>query len=236
MALPKINDVPKYDLVIPSTKQAVKFRPFFVKEQKVLLMAMESQDQKQIVNAITDTIKSCVLTEIDVNKLTPFDIEYLFIQIRSKSVGERANLLLKCEKCDEQTPVVINLDDIIVDVPKTSTAIKLNDQYTLKLKYPTHFDIMQNDVLQQTKSATEAIYQTIITCLESLQSQEVNIKFSDEPREEVAKFLESLTSSQFDQIAKFVQSIPKLTHKASFDCAHCKHHNEVTLQGIRDFF
>ena len=236
MALPKINDVPKYDLVIPSTKQAVKFRPFFVKEQKVLLMAMESQDQKQIVNAITDTIKSCLTTDTDINKLTSFDLEYLFIQIRAKSVGERANLALKCTQCDESTPVMVNLDDIKVDVPKTSMVVKLNDVYTLKLKYPTHSDIMQNEVLQETKSATEAIYQTIITCLDSLQSQESNIKFSDESREEVTKFLEALTSPQFDQIAKFVQGTPKLTHKVSFDCAHCKHHNEVTLQGIRDFF
>jgi len=236
MTLPKINDVPKYDLVIPSTKQAVKFRPFFVKEQKVLLMAMESQDQKQVVNAITDTIKSCVITETDFIKLTSFDIEYLFIQIRAKSVGERSNLSLKCEKCDDYTPVVVNLEDIVVNVPKTSTTIKLNDQYSLKLKYPTHSAIMQNEMLQEKTSATEAMYQTIITCLDSLQSQESNIKFDEEPREEVTKFLEALTSQQFDQLALFVQDIPKLSHKVSFDCKHCKHHNKITLQGIRDFF
>jgi hypothetical protein len=236
MALPKINDVPKYDLVIPSTKQSVKFRPFFVKEQKVLLMAMESQDQKQIVNAITDTIKSCLQTEIDFNRLTAFDLEYLFVQIRAKSVGERSNLSLKCQECDDLTSVVIDLEKITVNVPKTILAIKLNDTFTLKLRYPTHSAIMQNDALQDAKSATELLYQTIISCLDSLQSQNDNIKFDDEPRDEVAKFLEALTTPQFDQIASFVQSIPKLTHTVSFDCNHCKHHNDITLQGIRDFF
>lgn len=236
MALPKINDVPKYDLVIPSTKQSVKFRPFFVKEQKVLLMAMESQDQKQIVNAITDTIQTCLQTETDFKKLTAFDIEYLFVQIRAKSVGERSNLSLKCEECNSLTEVVVDLEKIVVDVPKTSMSVKLNDQYTLKLRYPTHFAVMQNDALQDTKSSTEMLYQTIITCLDSLQSQNDNIKFDDEPRDEVAKFLEALTSSQFDQIVAFVQNIPKLTHKVSFDCNQCKHHNDITLQGIKDFF
>ena len=236
MALPKINDVPKYDLVIPSTKQSVKFRPFFVKEQKVLLMAMESQDQKQIINSITDTIRSCLLSEVDLKKLTAFDLEYLFVHIRAKSVGERSNLSLLCQSCNEPTPITINLEDITIDVPKTSMIIKLNDQYNLKLKYPTHTAIMQNEALQGTRSATEAIYETIITCLDSLQSQELNIKFDEEPREEVSRFLEALTSQQFDQLAMFVQNIPKLTHKVSFDCDHCKHHNDITLQGIRDFF
>lgn len=236
MALPKINDVPNYDLVIPSTKQAVKFRPFFVKEQKVLLMAMESEDQRQIANAVTDTIRSCLLTETNFKQLTSFDLEYLFVQIRSKSVGERSNLLLKCEECGDSTGVVVDLEKIVVDVPKNSMSIKLNDKYTLKLRYPTHTAIMQNEVLQNTTSATEAIYETIITCMDSLQSQDENVKFDDEPREAVVAFLEALTSPQFDQIVQFVQNVPKLTHSVSFNCKHCKHPNTVTLQGIRDFF
>jgi orotidine-5'-phosphate decarboxylase len=236
MALPKINDVPKYDLVIPSTKQSVKYRPFFVKEQKVLLMAMESQDQRQIINTITDTIQACLQTQVDFNKLTAFDLEYLFVQIRAKSVGERSNLSLKCQECDNSTAVVVDLEKITVDVPKTTMSIKLNDKFTLKLRYPTHNAIMQNDALQNAKSATELLHQTIITCLDSLQSQTENIRFDDEPRDEVANFLEALTSQQFDQIVLFVQNIPKLTHTVSFDCNHCKHHNDITLQGIRDFF
>jgi len=236
MALPKINDVPKYELVIPSTKQSVKFRPFLVKEQKVLLMAMESQDPKQIVNAITDTIKVCLLSDTDFNRLTAFDVEYLFIQIRSKSVGERSNISLLCQECEKSTEVVVDLEKIVVDVPKTAMSVKLNDQYNLKLRYPTYTSMLQNDIMNQTKSTTEMIYQLIIACLESLQSQDDNIKFDDEPREEVAKFLEGLTSQQFDQLVTFAQNIPKLTHKINFDCKHCKHPNTVTLEGIQDFF
>ena len=236
MALPKINDVPKYELVIPSTKQSVKFRPFLVKEQKVLLMAMESQDPKQVVNAITDTIKVCLLSDTDFNRLTAFDVEYLFIQIRSKSVGERSNISLLCQECEKSTEVVVDLEKIVVDVPKTAMSVKLNDQYNLKLRYPTYTSMLQNDIMNQTKSTTEMIYQLIIACLDSLQSQDDNIKFDDEPREEVAKFLEGLTSQQFDQLVTFVQNIPKLTHKINFDCKHCKHPNTITLEGIQDFF
>ena len=236
MALPKINDVPKYELVIPSTKQSVKFRPFLVKEQKVLLMAMESQDPKQIVNAITDTIKVCLLSDTDFNRLTSFDVEYLFIQIRAKSVGERSNLSLLCQECEKSTEVVVDLEKIFVDVPKTSMSIKLNDQYTLKLRYPTYTSMLQNDIMTQTKSTTEMIYQLIIACLDSLQSQENNIKFDDESREEVTKFLEGLTSQQFDQLVTFVQNSPKLKHKINFECKHCKHPNTITLEGIQDFF
>ena len=236
MALPKINDVPKYELVIPSTKQSVKFRPFLVKEQKVLLMAMESQDPKQIVNAITDTIKVCLLSDTDFNRLTSFDVEYLFIQIRAKSVGERSNLSLLCQECEKSTEVVVDLEKIVVDVPKTSMSVKLNDQYNLKLRYPTYTSMLQNDIMTQTKSTTEMIYQLIIACLDSLQSQENNIKFDDEPREEVTKFLEGLTSQQFDQLVTFVQNSPKLKHKINFECKHCKHPNTITLEGIQDFF
>jgi hypothetical protein len=236
MALPKINDVPKYELVIPSTKQSVKFRPFLVKEQKVLLMAMESQDPKQIVNAITDTIKVCLLSDTDFNRLTAFDVEYLFTQIRAKSVGERSNISLLCQECEKSTEVVVDLEKIVVDVPKTAMSVKLNDQYNLKLRYPTYTSMLQNDIMNQTKSTTEMIYQMIISCLDSLQSQDDNIKFDDESREEVAKFLEGLTSQQFDQLVTFVQNIPKLTHKINFDCKHCKHPNTVTLEGIQDFF
>src|SRR5210317_1903295 len=112
MALPKLNDTPKYDIVIPSTKANVKFRPFLVKEQKVLLIAMESQDQTQILNAIVDTIRACAQSDINVAKLTAFDIEYLFTKIRSKSVGEKATVAIKCSECEHSNKVDVNLDKI----------------------------------------------------------------------------------------------------------------------------
>lgn len=236
MALPKINDVPKYDLTIPSTKAQIKFRPFLTKEQKVLLMAMETQDQKQILNAITDTIEACITTPIDIKNLTSFDVEYIFTQIRAKSVGEKSNITISCRECEKSTPVQINLEDIKIDVPKTTMSVRLNDKFVVKLRYPKYQAITSNDQLQNADTLTEALYHIVIACLDSLQSDEENIKFDDEPIEEVTTFLESLTSHQFNELMAFVQSIPKLSHKVEFDCDHCKHHNTITLEGIQDFF
>ena len=236
MALPKINDVPKYDLTIPSTKAQIKFRPFLTKEQKVLLMAMETQDQKQILNAITDTIEACITTPIDIKNLTSFDVEYIFTQIRAKSVGEKSNIAINCSECEKSTPIQINLEDIKIDVPKTNMSLRLNDKFVIKLRYPKYQTVLRNEKLQQADTITETLYHVVTACLDSLQSDTDNIKFDDEPEEEVATFLESLTSQQFNELMTFVQTMPKLTHKVEFDCVHCKHHNTTTLQGIQDFF
>ena len=236
MTLPTINDVPKYDLTIPSTKAQIKFRPFLTKEQKVLLMAMETQDQKQILNAITDTIKACVVSPVDIKTLTSFDVEYIFTQIRAKSVGEKSNVAITCIECDKATPVQINLEDIKINVPKTNMSIRLNDRFVIKLRYPKYQTILNNEKLQQADTITETLYHVVMACLDSLQSDEENIKFDDEPEEDVATFLESLTSQQFNELMSFVQEMPKLSHTVEFDCVHCNHHNTTTLQGIQDFF
>lgn len=236
MALPKINDVPKYDLIIPSTKAEIKFKPFLTKEQKILLMAMETQDNRQILNAIIDTIQSCVLSPIDVKTLSSFDIEYIFTQIRAKSVGEKSRILLACSGCDEQNEIEVDLEKVVVDVPKATLVVKLNDTYSLKLRYPKYQSILQNDSIQQSGSVTEVVYQTIIECLDSLQSDSENIKFDDETEENIAEFLGSLTNKQFSMLAEFVQNLPRMSHTVEFDCKHCKHHNSIKLQGIRDFF
>lgn len=236
MALPKINDVPKYDLTIPSTKAQIKFRPFLTKEQKVLLMAMETQDQKQILNAITDTIEACIVSQVDIKNLTSFDVEYIFTQIRAKSVGEKSNIAINCGECEKSTPVQINLEDIKIDVPKSNMSVRLNDKFVIKLRYPKYQSMTMNEELQNADTMTEVLYHIVIACLDSLQSDEENIKFDDEPIEEVTTFLESLTSQQFEELMIFVKNIPKLTHKVEFDCAHCKHHNTITLEGIQDFF
>ena len=126
--LPKLNDVPGYDDIIPSTGQKIKFRPYLVKEEKILLLAMESQDTKTALNAIADTVVSCIHEDIDRRSLTVFDIEYLFLRIRSKSVGERSNLNLKCSECGAYNEFTLNLEDIKLDIPKTNFKIKLTDQ------------------------------------------------------------------------------------------------------------
>lgn len=236
MALPKINEIPTYELTIPSTKQRVKYRPFIVKEQKVLLIAMESQDQKQILNAIINTIEACMISSIDIKKLTSFDVEYIFTQIRAKSVGEKSNISITCQKCDHANPVQVNLEEIKIDIPKTTMSVKLNDQYTIKLRYPKYIVMLQNEALQKAETMTETLYNLIIACLDSLQTDEENIKFDDEPQSEIVTFLETLNTQQFNELVSFVQDLPKLSHKVEFDCISCKHHNKVALQGIQDFF
>ena len=134
MALPKLNDMPKYSVTIPSSKQEVRIRPFVVKEEKILLIAMESQDPKQIANAILDTIVSCTEEQIDANSLTSYDVEYLFLQIRGKSVGEKSNVILKCMECGHDNEVTIDLGDIKIEGNIPDKKIKITDQISLEMK------------------------------------------------------------------------------------------------------
>ena len=154
MALPKLNDKPKYELIIPSSKQNVKFRPYLVKEEKVLMMALESQDKAASLNAVVDTISSCVQDEFDSSKLTLFDIEYMFIMIRSKSVGEVSQLGIKCKQCEKTNEVAVRLDDIEVKQDRiVEKDIELEENITLSMKYPNFNDVLkfEDDKLTETE-------------------------------------------------------------------------------------
>ena len=234
MALPKLNENVKYEVIVPSTQQAVKFRPFLVKEQKVLLMALESQDQKIILNSIVDTIDACVIDPLKTSTLTTFDVEYMFTQIRSKSVGESVEVNLICQECEHQTPTSIRLEDIKIDIPKTKNQIKLNDQYTLNLKYPMYSSTIDHVI--EDGSNTEQMYKLIVSCLDSLETPDERISFSDETPEDVESFIENLNSVQFEGIMEFVQNLPQLKHDVDFVCEACKKENKITLQGMQDFF
>lgn len=236
MALPKINALPKYKIEIPSTGQHYDYRPFLTKEQKVLLIALETQDEKQILSAITNTIEACV-DNIDMNALTTFDVEYIFTQIRSKSVGERSNIGIKCSSCEELNEVTLNIEEIKIEVPdKKNSVIRLNDEYTLKMKFPNYVHMLNNDRLKNSKSATGMLIELIIGCLDSLKSEDENVNFKDEPIEEIEAFVDSLTSDQFNAIMEFVNNIPKLKHTLNFTCESCKTENTRELIGINDFF
>lgn len=239
MALPKINEVPHYKTSIPSTGQKISFRPFLVKEQKILLIAMESQDSQQIVDAIANTLKSCIVDNINIESLATFDIEYLFTQIRSKSVGEISNVRIKCVECGEFTEVGVNLSDIKVDVNVSLKTVKLNDQYILKLRYPGYASMGQIDQMRESgnkQTLTEALHKLAVACLDELQTEDDLIKFDDESEADIADFIDNLTSTQFDQIMAFAVNIPTMKHELEFDCDHCSTHNNHTLQGLGDFF
>ena len=232
MALPKLNNVPKYEVVIPSTQQTVRFRPYLVKEEKVLMLAMESQDTQQALNAVVDTIESCVEDGIDKSKLTTFDVEYLFTRIRAKSVGEGAKVNLKCSECETPNEMIIPIEEIKVDVPDISNKVSITDDIHITLKWPRYNDIMD---LNDFKSQTEMTFKMIIRCMESIETGDERIMVKDEPESEVVEFIESLNSEQFGKIREFVEAMPQLKHKIEFTCINCKHKNEIELQGMNDF-
>lgn len=237
MPLPVINEFPTYDLVIPSTKQKIKYRPFLVKEQKILLMALETKDPDQALSAITGAIQACVISPIKIESLTTFDVEYLFLQLRAKSVGERANITILCGECKTPNTLTVVLDEVKIEVPATQKmTVKINDKYTLKLRYPKYNFLLHGDTLKNDTSMTAALYEQVLACLDSLMTDDEVIKFDDEPQEDVEAFVARLNTDKFQQILNFVVAMPKLQHPADFKCTSCGHENKYTLQGISDFF
>jgi len=235
MALPQLNTTPKYEMIIPSTQKKVRFRPFLVKEQKVLMIAFESKDRRAIIQSILDTIGACV-EGVNPQKMTTFDVDYAFTQIRAKSVGETADLSIACSECDTPNEITFNLEEIKLEVEKKNMLVKVTDDISIKMKYPDYDMFIKDPKLMDTDSPTQAVIDLIVSCLESIQSGEENIMIEDEPREEVERFIDSLTATQFEKISEFVMNLPKLTHDLKFKCTKCGHENTRKLEGLDDFF
>jgi hypothetical protein len=236
MALPLINEVPKYELIVPSMKKKVRFRPFLVKEQKVLMIAFESKDPKQIMHTMIDCVGTCV-EGVDPYKLATFDVDYMFTQIRSKSVGESTDIIGICTECGTENTVKVDLTKIQVEDSKVAdTLIQLTPTLSLRMKYPTYEDIEKTTVLSENASATEVLFNTIYSCLDSLMTEEDVIPFKDESREEIERFIDSLTNAQLEKIMEFIDAIPKIIHEVPFKCVSCAHENILRLEGLQDFF
>jgi hypothetical protein len=235
MALPKLNSAPTYEMKIPSTGQSVVYRPFLVKEQKNLLIAFEAQNRQDLVRAVIRTIEACVEDSIK-GTLTTFDVDYMFTKIRSKSVGETADILIPCEECDTNNEVRIELDKVEVTGDMPEMLIPINDDVTVKMKFPTYEEFLSNQTLLDSTSATEALLQLIVTCLDSVLTEEERFAIKDEPQEEIVTFLESMTTEQFGKVSAFAASIPALTQDLEFACESCDHTNKKTLKGLDDFF
>jgi hypothetical protein len=236
MALPRLNDVPEYELTVPSTGHSVGFRPFLVKEQKVLMISYESKDVKQILKAVLNCIQACV-KNIDVGKLATFDVDYIFTQIRSKSVGETNDVIMKCTNCGHENKLTINLNEINIDVEKKDMTIELNDTYTLKMKYPTYTDIIGDRVLLNDKrTQTEQLLATLRNCMEAIQTEEENVILKDETIEEIDDFISSLNDEQYGKIADFVSNVPSMKYQKKFNCEKCEKENTLVVEGLQDFF
>ena len=236
MALPSLNAAPKYELTVPSTKKKIRFRPFLVKEQKILLLAYESQDKKQIIQAIIDTVKSCTDDEINVYDLTTFDVDYIFTQIRAKSVGEKVDLQIACSSCEQANDVQVNLEDIQIECDKESEVIKLTDQVSVKVKYPDYDRFINHSNIFDAQSASEMVMEIIIASIDSIMTEEENIPAVNESKEELVNFVESMNSEQFEKINQFVENMPVMKHEVNFKCISCGEDNTRVLQGIDDFF
>ena len=238
MPLPKIA-TPTYELVIPSSKKKIKYRPFLVKEEKILILAMESEDTNQIANAVKNVISSCILSRgIKVEKLSTFDIEYLFLNIRGKSVGEQIEVMVTCPD-DKKTkvPTSINIDSIKVQIDdKHSKDIVLDDQYTLRMKYPSLSEFIKNNFANIDDINVDDTFELIASCIEQVYSEEESFASSDCTKKELSQFLEQLNTSQFKEIEKFFETMPKLSHKVKVINPNTQVENEIVIEGLQSFF
>jgi hypothetical protein len=241
MPLPKIA-TPTYELELPSTGKTIKYRPFLVKEEKVLILALESQDVKQITLAIKSVLKDCIITKgIKVEDLPSFDIEYIFLNVRGKSVGESIELVVTCSD-DGQTevPVKIYVDEVKVQKdPDHTTEIKVDDEIVVKMKYPSLEQFIKNNfdfTAQESVSTIEKSFDIISSCIESIFTAEEAWAASDVTKKELIEFIESMNAEQFKKIEKFFETMPKLSHTFTVVNPNTKVENEVTLEGLTSFF
>jgi|TARA_B100000035_G_scaffold150805_1_gene128528 hypothetical protein len=240
MPLPKIA-TPTYELAIPSTGKKIKYRPFLVKEEKILILALESEDVKQITNAIKTILKDCISTRgVKVEDLSTFDIEYIFLNIRGKSVGESVDLVVTCPDDEETTvPVKVYIDEIEVQTdPDHSRDIKLDDTLTLRMKYPTLSQFISNnfDFSGNDNDSVEQSFEMIATCMDLVYNDEESWAASDCTKKELTSWIETLNTKQFQEIEKFFTTMPKLSHTIKVTNPNTKVENEVTLEGLQNFF
>lgn len=236
--LPKIA-TPIYELEIPSLKKKIRYRPFLVKEEKILIIALESEDSKQIANAVKNVISNCILSKgIKVEDLATFDIEYLFLNIRGKSVGETVDVLITCPDDGEtQVPTSINLDEINVEVdPEHSCDIKLDESLTLRMRYPSMAEFIKNNFDSGESVSVDDTFDLIISCIDQIYSEEESWAGSDSTKKELLEFVEQLSSKQFKEVENFFETMPKLSHTIKIKNPNTKVESEVVLEGLSAFF
>jgi len=238
MPLPTIA-TPSYTLEIPSLKKEIKYRPFLVKEEKVMIIAMESEDPKQIAEAVKTVISNCILTKgVKVEQLATFDIEYLFLNIRGKSVGETVDVLITCpDDGKTQVPVSINLDEIKINISKDHTKdIKLDSNLTLRMKYPSMREFIKTNFGNDFNMSVDDTFELILSCIEQVYNEDESWAASDCTQKELSDFIEQLTSNQFKEVEKFFSTMPKLSHILKIKNPNTGVESEVLLEGLSSFF
>ena len=240
MPLPKIS-TPTYELELPSTGKKIKYRPFLVKEEKILILALESENTKQITTSVKSILRECISTRgVKIDSLPIFDIEYLFLNVRGKSVSEALELVVTCPDDGKTTvPVKIYIDEIgVVKDEKHSQDIKLDDKLTLRLKYPSLDEFIKNnfDFSSREEGALEQSFEIIASCIDQVYNEEESWAASDCTKKELLEWVETLNTNQFKLIEEFFSTMPKLSHTIKVKNPNTKVENDVTLEGLASFF
>ena len=240
MPLPTIA-TPTYELTLPSTGKKIKYRPFLVKEEKLLILALDSKDQMEITNSVKDVLKKCVLTRgVKIDDLPTFDIEYLFLNIRAKSVGEDINLVVTCPDDKEtEVPVTIYVDEIeVIKSKEHKKDITLDKDMTLRMKYPSLNQFIENnfDTEDNPETTVNKTFQLVADCMETVFTKEDAWDSNDYTPDERMKFIEQLSSKQFKEVEKFFATMPKLSHTIEVTNPNTKKKSSIVLEGLADFF
>ena len=240
MPLPTI-ETPSYELKLPSSSKKIKYRPFLVKEEKILILALESRDQNEITNAVTDVLKKCILTRgVKVDDLPTFDIEYIFLNIRAKSIGEDIKMMVTCPDDNEtKVPVTVYVDQIKVVKPEDhKTDIVLDDKMTLRMKYPSLNQFIDDnfEVEDEPETVVDKTFKIVADCMETVFTKEDAWDAKDYTPDERLKFVEQLSSKQYKQVEKFFATMPKLSHTIEVVNPNTKEKGSVVLEGLANFF
>lgn len=237
MALPVMN-TPTYELIIPSTNQKVKYRPFLVREQKALLIAQHSEDPHIMFDTLVDVIRICLFDKIDTSKLALFDVEYIFTQLRARSIGEISELTFTCLECGDPKAIIkvpVDLTKLEVTFNKANnSSISLTDTIGIKMRYP---GVSELDTLQSLSTFdVESLFDLAVSCIDIIYDESGVYKASEYTRVELEEFVENLNEKQFEKITEFFKTMPKLEKEIEFDCPVCKFHHKQVLKGLDSFF
>ena len=238
MALP-IQSTPVYTLTIPSTKQEVKFRPFLVKEEKALMVAQQSENQTVMLDTLKEVLKNCIKTPVNIDEFAMFDFEYIFSQIRAKSVGENVELIVRCDVCPDEeekarVKLTFDLTKLEVEFPEGhSKKIPLFGDVGIVMKYPS---LNMVDKLQGLTADAKTVFDVIISCVDYIYDSEEVHYAKDTSKEELMEFFENLTQDQFKKVQDFFETMPKLSKHVSYDCPVCGHHHDKVVEGLNSFF
>lgn len=234
MNLPKL-ETPKYGLNIPSTGKTIEYRPFLVKEEKILLIAQQTNKSKAMFKAMLDVIDSCTFGKLKMKDLTNFDVEYIFLKLRQKSVGEVASLNIKCKECEASNPIEVNLEEVKIDLSEDKEKkVMLTDSVGVLLKYISALSVEKLASLE--KDQDKLLTETVIQSIDHIFDENGVYPIKEANRSELEEFINSLNREQISKIEDFISSAPKLNHTLNFDCIKCELPNEVVLEGAQTFF